>query len=74
MYVRLPVLESYIRLFQVTDVRLDLQRLHRGICLIRETPETTTPRLDGALCVQAPITSWRLVQQVLQQRLPWLGP
>ena len=29
MYVRLPVLESYIRLCPVADVRLDLQRLQR---------------------------------------------
>ena len=29
MYVRLPVLESYIRLCPIADVRLDLQRLQR---------------------------------------------
>ncbi len=37
MYVRLPVLESYIRLCPVADVRLDLQRLQCRGCLACES-------------------------------------
>ena len=56
MYVRLPVLESYIRLCPVADVRLDLQRLQRRAGWRAIAIDIYTTRYDVAACQPMPIS------------------